>query len=108
MSTAQGVDLEFINTGTHHVVSIKSGPNWRNISQHKKLAQDLRDAVIRVKLSRTTLNVQPVLGICYGKIRTSYMKAGYLKGVRFISVGKWTLPQVAIFEFNLREGLQLS
>jgi len=80
-SVAQGVDLEFINAGTHYVVSIKSGPNWGNSSQHKKLAQDLRDAVIRVKLSRTTLNVQPVLGICYGKTRTSYMKAGYLKVV---------------------------
>jgi hypothetical protein len=80
-STAQGVDLEFISRKTHFIVSIKSGPNWGNSSQHKKLAQDLRDAVIRVKQSRTTLNVQPVLGICYGKTRTNYMKAGYLKVV---------------------------
>ena len=26
-------------------------------------------------------NVQPTLGICYGKTRTSYMRAGYLKVV---------------------------
>ena len=80
-STTQGVDLEFIHAGTHYIVSIKSGPNWGNSSQHKKLAQDLRDAVIRVKQSRTTLSVQPVLGICYGKTRTSYTKDGYLKVV---------------------------
>lgn len=80
-SAAQGVDLEFINKGTHYVVSIKSGPNWGNSSQHRKLAQDLRDAVIRIQQSRTALRVQPVLGICYGKTRSSYMKAGYLKVV---------------------------
>jgi hypothetical protein len=75
-SAAQGVDLEFVNRNTHYVVSIKSGPNWGNSSQHKKLAQDLRDAVIRVQQSRTALRVQPVLGICYGKTRTSYVKDG--------------------------------
>jgi hypothetical protein len=80
-SAAQGVDLEFINQGTHYVVSIKSGPNWGNSSQQSRLAQDLRDAVIRVQQSRVALRVQPVLGICYGKTRTSYMKAGYLKVV---------------------------
>ena len=78
-SAAQGVDLEFVNRSTHHIISIKSGPNWGNSSQHKKLAQDLGAAVIRVKQARTGLNVQPVLGICYGKTRTNYMKAGYLK-----------------------------
>ena len=80
-STAQGVDLELINKNIYYVVSIKSGPNWGNSSQHRKLAQYLRDVVIRVKQSRTALNVQPTLGICYGKTRTSYMKAGYLKVV---------------------------
>lgn len=80
-STAQGIDLEFINDGTHYVVSVKSGPNWGNSSQHKKLAQDLRDAVIRVRQSRVAARVEPVLGICYGKTRTGYMKAGYLKVV---------------------------
>lgn len=80
-SIAQGVDLEFISRNLHYIVSIKSGPNWGNSSQQKKLAQDLREAVIRVKQARTALSVQPVLGICYGKTRTSHMKAGYLKVV---------------------------
>jgi len=72
--------LEFENLGIHYVVSIKSGPNWGNSSQQKKLEEDLRDAVRRIKQSQFGKNVQPVLGICYGKTRTEYLR-GYLKVV---------------------------
>ena len=80
-STAPGVDLEFFNNDIHYVVSVKSGPNWGNSSQHRRLAQDLRDAVRRVKQSDQLANVQPVLGICYGKTRTAHTSSGYLKVV---------------------------
>jgi hypothetical protein len=79
-STAPGVDLEFFNKEVHYVVSVKSGPNWGNSSQVNKLAQDLQNAVARVKQSKHGANVQPVLGICYGKTKTSYLR-GYLKVV---------------------------
>lgn len=79
-STASGVDLEFFNEGVHYVVSVKSGTNWGNSSQHGKLEQDLQNAVKRVKQSRHGANVQPVLGICYGKTRTGRLR-GYLKVV---------------------------
>jgi hypothetical protein len=79
-STAPGVDLEFENQGIHYIVSVKSGPNWGNSSQHSKLADDLQKAVIRVKQSQHGRNVQPILGICYGKTRTNYLR-GYLKVV---------------------------
>lgn len=78
-STTSGVDLEFFRDRTHYIVSIKSGPNWGNSSQHKKLAQDLRDAVIRIRQSKTAFTPQPVLGICYGKTRTVHTRDGYLK-----------------------------
>jgi hypothetical protein len=71
-SSAQGVDLEFINDGTHYIISIKSGPNWGNSAQVKKLAQDLKNALIRVRQSRSVGEVRPVLGICYGKTRTNF------------------------------------
>jgi len=74
------VDLEFENKGISYIVSVKSGPNWGNSSQQSKLAEDLQKAVIRVKQSRHGANVQPVLGICYGKTRTNYLR-GYLKVV---------------------------
>lgn len=79
-SAAPGVDLEFINNGIHYVVSVKSGTNWGNSSQQNKLEQDLTNAVIRIKQSKRGVNVQPVLGICYGKTKTSYVR-GYLKVV---------------------------
>ena len=77
-STAPGVDLEFTNSDIYYIVSIKSGPNWGNSSQQRKLAEDLRQAVTRIKQAQHRINVQPVLGICYGKNRTTYLR-GYLK-----------------------------
>lgn len=77
-STAPGVDLEFEDSGVHYVISVKSGPNWGNSSQQNRLEQDLQNAVKRVKQSGLNINVQPVLGICYGKTATSYLR-GYLK-----------------------------
>jgi hypothetical protein len=77
-STAPGVDLEFEDNGVHYVVSVKSGPNWGNSSQQNRLEHDLQNAVKRVKQSHLNINVQPVLGICYGKSATSYLR-GYLK-----------------------------
>lgn len=77
-STAPGVDLEFSHDNVYYVVSIKSSSNWGNSSQQRKLEEDLRDAVTRLKQSRRSLNVQPVLGICYGKAKTGYLR-GYLE-----------------------------
>ncbi len=79
-SAAPGVDLEFTNHDIYYVVSIKSGPNWGNSSQQKKLEEDLRNAVMRIKQQRRGANVQAVLGICYGKVKTRHLR-GYLKVV---------------------------
>ncbi len=79
-STAFGIDVEFIKNNVHYVVSIKSSTNWGNSSQQNKLENDLKNAVARVKQSHKSSNVQPVLGICYGKTRTSFIR-GYMKVV---------------------------
>jgi hypothetical protein len=79
-SSAPGMNLEFLNNGIHYIISIKSGPSWGNSSQQNKLEQDFKNAVIRVKQSKRETNVQPILGICYGKTKTSYLR-GYLKVV---------------------------
>lgn len=79
-SSAPGVDLEFENGGLHYLVSVKSGPNWGNSSQQRRLEQDLQDATKRLKQTRHGSNIQPTLGICYGRTRTSYLR-GYLKVV---------------------------
>ena len=80
-SSAPGVDLEFNDQRIHYVVSVKSGPNWGNSSQHNQLETDLKKAAIRVKQSQHGANVQPVLGICYGKTRTNYWRNVALKVV---------------------------
>lgn len=79
-STAPGIDLELFKGDVHYVISVKSGINWGNSSQQRQLEQNLRDAVVRVQQSRRGSNVRPVLGICYGKTKTSYVR-GYLKVV---------------------------
>ena len=70
--------MEFLHKDTHYIVSVKSSTNWGNSSQQKKLEEDLRNAAMRLKQAKRGANVQPVLGICYGKTRTSYLR-GYLK-----------------------------
>jgi hypothetical protein len=76
-----GVDLQYTENGIVYVISIKSGISWGNSSQHKRLAQDLRTASNVIRQSRHTSNVETVLGICYGKTRTSRHSEGYLKVV---------------------------
>ena len=77
-SAATGIDLEFFNNDIHHLVSIKSGPNWGNSSQHRRQEDDFKNAVKVLKQSNRNLNVQPVLGICYGSVKTSFLR-GYMK-----------------------------
>lgn len=78
-SSAPGMDLEYEHEGVYHVVSIKSGPNWGNSSQHAKLAQDFSNAERRLRQSTHVKTVKKVLGICYGKTKTGFTKEGYLK-----------------------------
>ncbi|MCD4752550.1 MAG: cytosolic protein [Anaerolineaceae bacterium] len=80
-SSAEGIDLEFERNNIHYIVSIKSGPNWGNSSQHKKLAENFITAKNVLQQSQFGINVQSVLGICYGKTRTSFSDKGYLKTV---------------------------
>lgn len=79
-SAATGIDMEFENEGTFYLVSVKSGPNWGNSSQQKKQEADFQTAVKVLKQSKRVKHVEPVLGICYGKVKTSHLR-GYLKVV---------------------------
>jgi hypothetical protein len=77
-SASQGIDLEFSKDDVYYVIAIKSGSNWGNSSQHAKQEQDFKNAVTRLKQSNRVLNVQPVLGICYGKTKTTFPR-NYMK-----------------------------
>ena len=56
-----GVDLEFNKDKIRYIVSIKSGPDWGNDSQIKKMV----DKVLRTSGSK--INIQAVNGCCYGR-----------------------------------------
>jgi hypothetical protein len=63
----EGIDLVFERDGKVYIVEIKSGPNWGNSSQIKKMAQNFRagQKALREKYPRT--EIVPVNGCSYGK-----------------------------------------
>lgn len=77
-SSAKGVDLEFDRDGCHYLVSIKSGPNWGNSSQIKKLVDEFKSAKKTLRTSRHSMNIVAVNGCCYGKDK-SPDKGDYFK-----------------------------
>ena len=68
-SSAEGIDLEFNRDEVHYLVSIKSGPNWGNSSQKKRLEDNFKTARRVQQQGRAAKQIQPVLGICYGRTR---------------------------------------
>jgi len=65
-SAADGMDLEFTKNQVVYVVSIKSGPNWGNSRQIKKLEDDFRRAKKILHTSGGDVHVIAVNGCCYG------------------------------------------
>lgn len=61
------IDFEFDDKGTRNIVTIKSGPNWGNSSQIKKMVADFRTAKKTLRTSNSKLNVVAVNGCCYGR-----------------------------------------
>jgi hypothetical protein len=69
-SAATGIDLEFDKKGIKYIVAVKSGQNWGNSSQYAALKENFKRAARVLKQSKAVKHVQPVLGMCYGKMRT--------------------------------------
>ena len=67
-SSAEGIDLEFERDQTKYIVSIKSGPNWGNSSQIRKMRDNFSKAK-RILRSNVydTINIVAVNGCCYGR-----------------------------------------
>ena len=77
-SSAEGIDLEFERDSIRYIVSIKSGPNWGNSGQVKKLRDNFRQAKRILRTNTSSANVVAVNGCCYGKDRKPD-KGDYLK-----------------------------
>jgi hypothetical protein len=62
-----GIDLEFEKSKTRFIVTIKSGPNWGNSGQIRKMKSDFSTAKKTLRTSNSRLNVVAVNGCCYGR-----------------------------------------
>jgi hypothetical protein len=69
-SGMEGVDIELTRTRIRYLIAVKSGRNWGNASQHARLRENFRRAVKVLRQSKHVGQLQPTLGICYGKFRT--------------------------------------
>lgn len=77
-SSAEGIDLEFEHDGIRYIVSIKSGPNWGNSSQIKKMRQNFLQAKRILGTNTSSKNIVAVNGCCYGQ-ESVEDKGDYLK-----------------------------
>lgn len=77
-----GIDLEFDLNNTRYIVSIKSGPNWGNDSQIKKMIDNFNTARKTLKTTGSKINVTAINGCCYGRTMPRYQykpKGDYYK-----------------------------
>ena len=67
-SSAYGIDLEYDDgpAPVRNIVQIKSGTNWGNSSQRKKLVSDFQSAAETLRQGSGQVVVQAIEGICYG------------------------------------------
>lgn len=66
-SSAEGIDLEFSKEGIRYLISIKSGPNWGNSSQIKKMLDNFQKAKKILGSNASTQNIVAINGCCYGR-----------------------------------------
>ncbi|BBO16190.1 cytosolic protein [Candidatus Brocadia pituitae] len=77
-SSSEGIDLEFEKDSIVYIVSIKSGPNWGNSGQIKKMIDNFKKAKQRRRSYASKTNIIAVNGCCYGKLKKED-KGEYLK-----------------------------
>lgn len=78
-SGIEGVDLEFDKDATRYIVAIKSGPNWGNSSQVRRMRDDFSKATRIMRQGNPNLNVVAVNGCCYGRTSSRFDHGDYLK-----------------------------
>lgn len=66
-SSAEGIDLELDKDGVRNIVSIKSGPNWGNAEQIRRMRSSFVRAAQTLRTSNSQLMVKAINGCCYGR-----------------------------------------
>lgn len=77
-SSTEGVDLEFDKEEIRYIVAIKSGPNWGNSGQIRRMLDDFRKAKRILSARGIVRNIVAINGCCYGK-ENQPNKGNYLK-----------------------------
>ncbi len=77
-SSAEGIDLEFTRDNVLYIVSVKSGPNWGNSSQIKRMVENFKQAKRILRTSNNKANIQAINGCCYSR-ESQPDKGDYLK-----------------------------
>lgn len=67
-SSSEGLDLEFEKDGVIYVVTVKSGTNWGNADQIKKMKESFRKAKQRLRTNAKKRPVEAINGCCYGRV----------------------------------------
>lgn len=63
-----GIDLDFTDeNGVRYIVSIKSGPNWGNSEQIKRMRDTFNKEAKAIRSSNSKIHVVAVNGCCYGR-----------------------------------------
>lgn len=78
-SSATGIDLEFSKDGVRHIISIKSGPNWGNSDQIKKMRSNFKNASMVIRQGNINTQVRAINGCCYGRGTKNPDKGDYWK-----------------------------
>ena len=69
-SSTEGLDIELERDGVRYLIAVKSGKAWGNATQHKKLRENFKAAVRVLRQNKAVGEIQPTLGICYGRFKT--------------------------------------
>lgn len=62
-----GIDLEINKDNIRYIVTIKSGPNWGNSSQIKKMKDNFVTAKRTLRTQNSGMHIIAINGCCYGK-----------------------------------------
>lgn len=66
-SRIEGIDMEFTDSGTRYIVSIKSGPNWGNSGQIARMTENFNRAQRILRTQNKNMQIIAINGCCYGK-----------------------------------------
>src|SRR5947209_11766027 len=67
-SGTDAIDLEFERGGIRYFVAVKSGPNWANSQQIKRLTEAFKTIKKTLGTSGASVHAEFINGCCYGKL----------------------------------------